>query len=293
MKVNAYRLLLCLVAGLCWLGFSAQASSRDLPYQFHPGIRISQTKSLTTRERDNLLRELSWLTGLQLRVGAGGTIHFDRTLPAAGGSAIARELLVKTIDGSDSFYVESANYSPQVAFAQIESVTAYTNGTNRRYNEWAIRIDFADFTQLRGDATAIKAFTPGMNVMHELTHAIFGLLDPERPNDLLGECERYLNLMRAELGLPLRQYYFPKTRLARSPASLSQILQAELNFTRADLHSKKMEESLLTFDLAMVVDTRKLKSKTSLPPDGFASKVRFQRQRVGHQTAQKAQMIKT
>lgn len=54
------------------------------------------------------------------------------------------------------------------------------------------------------------------------------------------------------MGLPSRQYYFPKTRLARSPASLSEIVQAELKFTDG---SKKAEESLLTFDLAMVVDT--------------------------------------
>jgi hypothetical protein len=90
--------------------------------------------------------------------------------------------------------------------------------------------------------------------MHELAHAILKLPDPEGPNDPLGQCERYLNLMRAELGLPLRQYYFLKTRLARSPASLSQILQGELKFT------KKAEESLLTFDIAMVVDTYGSKS---------------------------------
>ena len=83
----------------------------------------------------------------------------------------------------------------------------------------------------------------------------------------LGQCERYLNLMRAELGLPLRQYYFPKTRLARSPASLSQILQGELNFTRADPHSKKAEESLLTFNIEMVVDSQRVKSKSSIPSD--------------------------
>lgn len=91
-----------------------------------------------------------------------------------------------------------------------------------------------------------------MNMMHELTHAIFKLPDPEGPDDVLGDCERYLNRMRAELGLPLREYYFPKTRWARSPASLSQILQGELKFTHGDPHSKKAEELLLTFNIAMV-----------------------------------------
>ena len=270
MKGNTHQQrcrLLCMLAALCWLSSWADAYTRDLPYQFHPGIRISQTKPLTTREVTGLIRELSWLSGLDLKVDVDGAIHYDRNRPAAGGSAIARELLVKAIDSSDSFSVERADHSTQVAFAQIESTTSYTDGANRRHNDWVIRIDFADFAQLKGDADALKAFNPAMNMMHELTHAILRLRDPEVPGDQLGECERYLNLMRAELGLPLRQHYLPKTRLARSPASLSQILQGELNFTHADPHSKKAEESLLTFNIEMVVDVQREKLKNSIPSD--------------------------
>lgn len=262
--------LYSMVAGLCLLSSWPQTYARDLPYHFHPGIRISQTKPLKTRELFGLIRELSWLSGLDLKVNVNGAIYYNRNLPAAGGSAIARELLVKAIDSSDSFSVESADHSTQVAFAQIESTMSYTDGENRRHNEWVIRIDFADFAQLKGHADGLKAFNPGMNMMHELTHAILSLPDPEGPNDQLGQCERYLNLMRAELDLPLRQYYFPKTRLARSPASLSQILQGELNFTRKDLHSKKPEESLVTFNIATVVDTQRVKSKSSIPSDLLA-----------------------
>jgi len=247
-----------IVAVLCWLSSVAQAYTRDLPYRFHLGLRISQTKPLTNRELKGLIQELSWLSGLPLKVNVDGTIHYHPELAAVGGSAIARELLVKAIDNSDSFAVESANHSEQVAFAEIESTLTYSDGINPRHNEWVIRIDFADFAQLRGDANAIKAFNPGMNMMHELTHAILKLPDPEGPDDPLGQCERFLNLMRAELGLPLRQYYFPKTRLARSPASLSQILQAEIKFTHGDSHSKKAEESRLTFDIAMVVDIQQV-----------------------------------
>lgn len=263
------RRLFSLLVGLCWLSSVAQGYTGDT-YHFHPGLRISQTKPLTTRELTGLIRELSSLSGLHLTVDKDGAIHYDTQLPSVGGSAIARELLVKAIDNSDSFSVESANHSAEVAFGQIESTMTYSDGINPRHNVWVIRIDFADFAQLRGDAIAIKAFTPGMNMMHELTHAILSLPDPEEPNDPLGQCERHLNLMRAELGLPLRQYYFPKTRLARSPASLSQILQAELTFTHGDPHSKKAEESLLTFDIAMVVDAQRVKSKSSIPSDLLA-----------------------
>jgi hypothetical protein len=153
---------------------------------------------------------------------------------------------MKAIDSSDSFSIESANDSKRIAFAQIESTTTYRNGKNPPQTEWVIRIDFDDYAQLRGEAAAIEAFNPGMNVMHELTHAILKLPDPEEPNDPLGQCEQHLNLMRAELGLPLRQNYFPKRRWARIPTLQFQILQGELKF------AKKAEESLLTFDIAMV-----------------------------------------
>jgi hypothetical protein len=107
------------------------------------------------------------LSGLRLTVDVCA-IHYDTQLPGVGGSAIARELLVQTMDNSDSFSVESANRSADVAFAQIESTMNYSDGINPRHNEWVIRIDFADFAQLRGDAIAVKALNPGMNMMHEL-----------------------------------------------------------------------------------------------------------------------------
>ena len=271
MKGNTYqRRLLSIVACLCWLSSLAQADTPDLPYRFHPGIRISQTKSPTTRELTGLIRELSLLSGLQLKVDADGSIHYDPDLPAVGGSAVARELLVKAIDNSDSIFIERANNSVKVAFAQIESTITYKEGKDPVRNHWVIRIDFADFAELRGDATAIKAFSPGMNLMHELTHAILKLPDPEGTSDQLGPCERYLNLMRAELGLPLRQHYMPKTRWARSPESPSQILQGELNFTHEDPHSKKAKESLVTFNIAMIVDTQRVKSKSSIACDLLA-----------------------
>jgi hypothetical protein len=207
---------------------------------------------------------------LDLKVDLNGSIHYDRKLPALGGSAIARELLATVIDGSDSFTLESANHSTQIAFAQIESILDYTDGANQRANEWVIRIDFADFAQLRGDTAVLKAFSPGTNMLHELIHAMLKLPDPEGPNDRLGPCERYLNLIRAELGLPLRQNYFPKNRVATSPESLSQILQGELNFTHEDLNLKKAKQSLLTFNIARVVDIERVKSNMSIPPDLLA-----------------------
>jgi hypothetical protein len=78
---------------------------------------------------------LAFLSGLNLKVNLNGSIHYNEDLPALGGSAIARELLTTAIDGPDSFSVESANNSPYVAFAQIESILDYKDGTNQRANE--------------------------------------------------------------------------------------------------------------------------------------------------------------
>ena len=263
--------LLYLVATLLCLCSFTSAYTQDLPYRFRPGMRISKTRPPTTRQLSGLMSELAFLSGLDLKVDLNGFIDYANKVPPLNGSAVARELLVAAIDGPESFAVESANHSPQVAFAQIESILDYTDGANHRANEWVIRIDFADFAQLRGEAAVLKAFSPGTNMLHELIHAILKLPDPEGPNDRLGRCERYLNLIRAELGLPLRQNYFPKNRLATSPESLSQILKAELIFSHEDPNLKKASQSLLTFNIARVVNTEKVNSNMSLPSDLVAT----------------------
>jgi hypothetical protein len=258
---RSHQLLYVLASLLC-LGF-VNCADAQTPYHFQPGIRISKTRPPTNRQVSGLIHELAFLSGLNLKVNLNGTIRYDK-LDSSGGSAIARALLMTAIDGPDSFSVESANHSPQVAFAQIESILDYTNG-NRRATEWVIRIDFADFAQLRGDAPVLKAFSPGTNLLHEFIHAVLNLPDPEGPGDRLGLCERYLNHIRAELGLPLRQNYFPKNRIARSPESLSQILLAELNFTHGDSNkSKETKDSSLVFNIAMVVDAERVKSNMSI-----------------------------
>lgn len=261
------RRSLYVVATLWCLCSFGSAHTQDLPYRFHPGMRISKTRPPTTRQLSGLMRELVFFSGLDLKVDLNGSIHYGHKLPGLDGSAISRELLASAIGGPDSFSVESASHSPQVAFAQIEPILDYTDGANQPATEWVIRIDFADFAQLRGNTTVLKTFSPGTNMLHELIHAILKLPDPAGPGDRLGPCERYLNLIRAELGLPLRQNYFPKNRVARTPESLSQILRGELNFTYEDPNLKNAKYSSLTFDLARVVDPEKVRSDGSLPPD--------------------------
>lgn len=261
------RLLLYIAAGCCGLSFFSDAYTQNLSYCFRPGMRISQTRAPTTRELNSLMRELAFLSGLDLKVDSNGSVHYDRTLPVSGGSAIARELLETAIDSSDSFIVESANRSARVAFAQIESTLDYDDGSSQRHKEWVIRIDFFDFAQLRGDDAALRAFSPGTTLLHELTHSILKLPDPETPDDPLGPCERHLNLIRAELDLPLRQNYVPKNRFARIPDSLLQTRQAEFIFSLNDRSARRAKQLSLTFNIVIVVDTEKVKSNRSSPSD--------------------------
>ena len=256
------RQLLYVLAYLLCLGFVNCAYAQTLPYRFQPGIQFSKTRPPTNRQLSGLMQELALLSGLNLKVDRNGTVHYEK-LNASGGSAIARELLMRAINGPDSFIVESTDYSSQVAFAQIESILDYKNG-NVRATEWVIRIDFADFAHLRGDTPVLKAFSPGTNLLHELIHAVLNLPDPEGPRDGLGLCERYLNHIRAELGLPLRKNYFPKNRIARSPESLSQILLGELNFTHEDSNLKEAKQLSLIFNIAMVVDAERVRSNMSI-----------------------------
>jgi hypothetical protein len=123
-----------------------------------------------------------------------------------------------------------------------------------RHQDWHIRIDFADFKELRGDSAAIASFNPGIAVFHELIHAILGYPDPLTLDDRLGQCERHLNRMRVELGLAEREHYFPKERPAISPESAAQIYQGSLAFGRQVGSTRKRKEFLMTFNLDRVVD---------------------------------------
>jgi len=193
----------------------------------------------------------------------GKLIAGERTL-IAGGSQLARDLLVAAIDGRDSFTLERKDRSPVIAFAQIECVADYVAGTDTRQQDWHIRIDFADFKELRGDNAAIASFSPGIAVFHELIHAILGYQDPLAPDERLGQCERHLNRIRVELGLAEREHYFPKKRSAASPESGTQIYQGSLAFVREEGSAKKRKELVMTFNLDRIVDFDKARSVESV-----------------------------
>ena len=71
------RQLLYVAATLLCLCSFSNAYTQDLPYRFQPGIRISKTRPPTTRQLSGLMRELEFLSGLDLKVDLNGSIHYD------------------------------------------------------------------------------------------------------------------------------------------------------------------------------------------------------------------------
>lgn len=250
--------------------------AEDSIYHFYKGVHLSQDHSLKPKQVQLLLGDLRFLTGFSdLRFDSEGNLIAGDQAPITGGSQLARDLFTLAINGGDSFTLERKDRSPAIAFAQIESVADYADGPGTRHQDWHIRIDFADFRELRGDGAAISSFSPGIAVFHELIHAVLGYQDPLDPGDRLGQCERHLNRMRVELGLAEREYYYPQKRSAVSPESAAQIYQGSLAFVRQDGSIKRRKEFVITFNLDRIVDVDRARSVQSIQADLLARRTGF------------------
>lgn len=131
-----------------------------------------------------------------------------------GGSPTARALLIAAIDGKHRYELESHEHSPDVAFARLWEAEYRVEGkTGQRLNIYKIQLDFADFNWLSGAPEAKAAFDIGISVLHELTHGVLQLQDPNGAMDQIGDCDAHVNQMRRELRLPERLYYHPDIRV--------------------------------------------------------------------------------
>jgi len=202
---------------------------------FRTGIRDSPSRPLTSRQRQALLEGLRQKTGLMdMRFDEDGVLQPGDRTRIEGGSPTARDLILAAAASRHSFRLENHDNSPTVAFAEIESTEDYEDEAGIRHVVWEFRFDFRDFTELRGPAEALAAFDPALQLMHELGHSVLGLHDPLSKSDELGDCERRVNLIRRELGLPLRQNYNAESRRAAIPGSSADCLKAEIFFMRGD-----------------------------------------------------------
>jgi hypothetical protein len=225
-------------------------------YVFRPGMHVSRDHQLKNAQLETLLQGFRTWSGLKgIEVDKDGNVVVrDRDL-IDGGSSIARQLLLSAIDSEDSFTISAFENSATIAFAQIESTDTYLDGQGRRFTRWEIRLDFADFKQLNGSSDVKRTFDPAINVAHEIAHAIHRFDDVIQGEDRIGECERYINKMREELGLPQRAAYFPHYGVA-SRRDGSTFVQGEFQFL-----DSLGKEVYMTFDVDRVFDRSKARSR--------------------------------
>lgn len=258
---------LILVITCSALAFVAPAWARakfDEPYSFRAGLRSSKKLSLIGKDLESLLNDLRFCTGfMELRFEEDGQLHLGDRKQITRGSKTARQLLVAAVDSHDSFILEATRHSPTIAFAEIESTDIYIDAMNGRHEVWRIRLDFSDFANLRGPERAVASFGPSLALLHELGHGVLKKSDLLTKSDELGECERHMNLIRRELGLPERGSYQPRGWKAVSPGSVAESLQAELKFLMMDVNSNKKKTFYVAFDVDRVCDVAKIRA---LPP---------------------------
>lgn len=243
-----------LIVLACLHPIAVQAASR-LGGGFRAGLYFSQDRPLTNKQQTALLADLRRLTGFRgIESDEEGFLMLGDRTRVVGGSPTARALISAVVDGRDSFSIESHQKSPELAFARIRAKLDYVNtrtdpGLTRRF--WSVEIDFHDYQELRGQADAIKAFDPALNLLHELAHPVMHLRDSDGGADSLGDCERYINQIRRELGLAERQSYAPATERVATPYGTGQRIVGELIFVRTD-PGNRTRKFRLTFDVANV-----------------------------------------
>ena len=250
----------------CVVGFFASSSRvfavPQESFSYQAGVHLSREHRLKDKQIKVLIDGLTCWTGLrEINIDASGRLGLGDRTSINGGSRSARELIIAAVDSQDSFELQRRDNSSMIAFAQIESRQTYIDEQDRKHTLWELKIDFADFTQLAGDKEVRAAFDPAINVVHELAHAIRGYFDPLDTGDELGECERYVNKMRFDLGLPQRRHYYPQYRLATNPDG-SSFTQGEFTFYGTKVN-KGEEEFQIRFNLDRVFDLSQAKSKAA------------------------------
>lgn len=241
--------LVCTLSAFVSSAVYAQAD----PWRYRAGLRNSPgSQRLSAAQLRLVLDSLRHKTGfLEMDFDEAGFLTLGDRTRYAGGSASARELLVATIEGPRAFMLEAHDRSPAVAFAHLKPGYTLTNfRTKTQIETELVRLDFADFAQLRGDREVVAAFDLGFAVLHELVHGVLRLEDAVGNITQVGACDEHVNRMRRELKLPERQGYTPRLRPTQLTTSDPTRLRAELVFARTGTEASRSrtEKFYLSWD---------------------------------------------
>jgi hypothetical protein len=244
------------LAGAEWFTTRSVACQEIRKQIYRPGMRNSFAGHPLSAEELNLaLAQLRSKTGFtRMRFDEDGFLTIDDRSQIAGGSATARELLLAAVDGKKTILLQSRNRSPEVVFARVGPHTVFEGWQSTKQIEMApIEIDFADFGHLRGERKALEAFDLGFAILHELCHAALEMRDPSEGVKAAGDCERIVNRIRRELGMPERQHYVAKIYQRTSSVTLNKII-GELIFAQTN-PGAKTKRLFLTWDAREVGNT--------------------------------------
>ena len=151
------------------------------------------------------LRRISGYTALEF--DPDGSLCLEDT-SVVGGSLEARLILASALSSQARFVIEDFSGCGGVTFGQAAPETIYED-KGKRLKLWRLRLDFSDFEQMKACPQVRSTFDEGFTLFHELLHGL-GYEDPKSHSEL-GDCEQKVNLVRSELGLPLRERYFGDT----------------------------------------------------------------------------------
>jgi hypothetical protein len=168
--------------------------------------RIIVRSGISPAQRQKLTTQLSVISGLtQLAFDEMGGLQPGEVETLAG-SSTARSLLRKAASGENVIVIEDASARDDVVFCRIIPAR-WVNGSAGKPPAYVLLIDFSDFDRLLGDRLSLESFNVGWAVLHELVHVVYDSADAEEYGDI-GDCEALVNVMRREVGLPIRGEYF-------------------------------------------------------------------------------------
>lgn len=172
-------------------------------------------ENVAAAKRDELTQKLRLITGWsKLAFDEKGFLQLNE-VETHTGSAAARKLLSDSLNSNNVVVIEDASSRGDVAFCRVVP-GRWVNG-DKSSPAFVILIDFSDFKQLLGDNQARAAFDVGWGFLHELDHVVADSKDAAEEGQL-GECEDHINVMRSEVGLPLRvSYFFSESTLKSDP----------------------------------------------------------------------------
>lgn len=211
--------------------------------------KVVVRENVSATQRQELIAALKSITGWSsLGFDQQGVLQVGRE-PAANGSATARSLLGRAVDGDKVIVLEDASSRLDVAFCRVVEARWLTN-TGTRLPAFVVLIDFADFHEVIGDKEARAAFNVGWGVLHELDHVVSDSMDSDEQG-LLGECETHINAMRREIGLPVRaDYFYIESALKADPNFNSKLVR--LSFEQYDSNKLRTRRYWIVWDAKVV-----------------------------------------